>query len=348
MVFGLEEYIVNPYLRALVIIALIFVVLKIFVFIMQKVILKATAKTKTEIDDKLVNRMSSPFTILIILIGLKIAILELPLPEGLITVFSKVILSFVLLIIAYLAYLIVDLVLLGFLQKVMQRVSKHTGQALFSLFQGVIKVIVFAIAILYILEIWGIEIAPFLAGLGIAGIAIAFAMQDSLSNIFGGISIILDKSIKVGDLVYLDADTKGKVVKIGLRSTWIRTFDNELMIIPNGKVASNKIQNVALPEPKSRVVVPFGVAYGSDVDKVKKIVLEEIKKVKHFEKNPEPAIRFLEMDDSSLNFKAYFYVDSFENRLESIDEANTRIYNILKKNGIEIPFPQMDVNLKKK
>jgi len=347
MVFGFEEYIANPYLRALAIVALIFVVLKVFVFIMQKVILRITAKTKNEVDDKLINKMSPPFTILIILIGLKIALLELPLPEGLVPILSKMIISFVLLIVAYIVYLVVDLVLLGILQKVMNRVSKHTGQALFSLFQGVIKVIVFAIAILYILDIWGVEVGPFLAGLGIAGIAIAFAMQDSLSNIFGGISMILDKSIKVGDLVYLDSSTKGKVVKIGLRSTWIRTFDNELMIVPNGKVAADKIQNVALPEPKTRVVVQFGVAYGSDVDKVKKLVLVEIKKLKHFVDDPEPAVRFLEMAESSLDFKVYFYVDSFENKLVSVDEANTRIYNILNKNKIEIPFPQRDIHMKK-
>jgi len=347
MIFGLENYISNPWLRALTVIVMIFVVLKIIVFVIQKIILKVTSKTKNKIDGELVNRMSSPFTILIILIGLRIALLELQFSDELVLVFSKILFSFILLVVAYLAYLIVDLVLLGILQKVMLRVSKYTGQALFSLFQGIIKVVVFAIAIIYILQIWGIEIGPFLAGAGIAGIAVAFAMQESLSNIFGGVSMILDKSIKVGDLVYLDSDTKGKVVKIGLRSTWIRTFDNELMIVPNGKVASNKIQNVALPEPKTRIVVPFSVAYGSDVNEVKKLVLTEIKKLKYFVDNPAPAVRFLEMGDSSLNFKAYLYIDSFENKLISVDEANTRIYNILNKNKIEIPFPQRDVHIKK-
>ena len=125
------------------------------------------------------------------------------------------------------------------------------------------------------------------------------------------------------------------------------TFDNELMIVPNGKVASNKIQNVALPEPKIRIVVQFSVAYGSNVEKVKKLVLGEIKKLKYFVDGPAPKVRFLEMGDSSLNFKAYFYIDSFEYKLLSVDEANTRIYNILNKNKIEIPFPQRDVHIKK-
>lgn len=158
--------------------------------------------------------------------------------------------------------------------------------------------------------------------------------------------MILDKSIKVGDLIYLDADTRGKVLAIGLRSTRILTFDNELIIVPNSKVADSKIQNIAEPDPKARVVIPFSVEYGSDVNKVKKIVLAEIKKVEHFIAEPEPIVRFIEMGQSSLNFKAYFYVDSFEFRWAAIDESNTRIYNLLNKAGIGIPFPQMDVHLK--
>ena len=145
----------------------------------------------------------------------------------------------------------------------------------------------------------------------------------------------------------MENNVKGKIEKIGLRSTKIRTFDNEWIIIPNTKLAESQIQNVALPEPKSRVVIPFGVAYGTNIEKVKKIIMKEIKSIKNAVDNPEPSIRFDEMGNSSLNFKAYFHVSSFEHRWESIDEANTKIYNALNKAGIEIPFPQMDVHLKK-
>ena len=113
-------------------------------------------------------------------------------------------------------------------------------------------------------------------------------------------------------------------------------------------VHGQKIQNVAEPEPKTRVVIPFGVAYGSNVSKVKKIVITELNKIENFIANPEPIVRFTEMANSSLNFKAYFYVDSFENKWKAIDEANTLIYNALNKNKISIPFPQLDINIKEK
>ena len=125
------------------------------------------------------------------------------------------------------------------------------------------------------------------------------------------------------------------------------TFDNEIIIVPNGKLAESNIHNIAKPEPKSRVVIPFGVAYGSDIEKVRKIVMEEIKKIIGFIDDPEPVVRFIEMANSSLNFKAYFFVDSFEKRFNAIDEANTKIYNALNKAKISIPFPQVDVHLKK-
>ena len=202
---------------------------------------------------------------------------------------------------------------------------------------------------MYLLSVWGIEILPLLGALGVAGIAIALALQPVLANIFSGASMILDKTISKGDLVYLDSQTRGKILKVGMRSTKLITFDNELVIVPNTKLAESIIQNVALPEPKTRVVVPFGVAYGSDVTKVKKIVLKEIISMKDIllDGDHDPVVRFLEMADSSLNFKAYFYVPSFENRANALDEANTKIYNALNKAKIEIPFPQMDIHLKK-
>ncbi|MCH7568817.1 MAG: mechanosensitive ion channel family protein [Nanoarchaeota archaeon] len=347
MVFGLENYIVNPYLRSLVILVLVFIVLKIVIFIIEKVILRFTAKTKTNIDDIFVKKASRPVTAIVLLIGLRIAIEELPLSETVEGVISKLIFSSIVIAFAFIVYLFVDIVLFVALKKTIRGESSAVRESLMSLIHSVLKVILVVLAGLYVLDIWGIEIGPFLAGLGIAGIAIAFAMQSSLSNIFGGVSMILDKTIKVGDLVYLDSETKGRILNIGLRSTRILTFDNELIIMPNSKIADSKVQNIGEPEPKSRVIIPFGVAYGSDIEKVKKIVLAEIKKVKHFVPNPEPKIRFLEMADSSLNLKAYFYVDSFEHRFDAIDESNTRIYNALNKNKIEIPFPQRDVHIKK-
>ena len=342
-----EQYITNPYLRAFVIFILVFLGIRIALFILEKISLKITSKTKTELDDKLLKKCSMPLTIIAFLISLRITINEVLFQEHVEMMLSNVISSLLVIIFAYLVYVVVDLIVINFLKKIASRTKSQIDDTIISLFHSVLNIALVVISLLYILDLWGVQVTPLLAGLGIAGLAIALALQPILSNIFAGASMILDHSVRVKDLVYLDQQTKGKVERIGLRSTRIRTFDNELLIIPNTKLSESIIQNVALPEPKSRVVIKFGVCYGSEIEKVKKIIIKEIKKIKLVSKEPEPLVRFLEMADSSLNFKVYFYVDSFEDRFTAIDEANTVIYNTLNKNNLEIPFPQMDVHVKK-
>jgi MscS family membrane protein len=340
-----EQYIANDYLRTGLILLAVFVVLRFIIWIIQKVFVQLTSKTKTDIDDIIVEKSSKPITILVFLIGVRIALGELPLEESLMAMFVNVLYTMIAITFSYLAFVVVNLIFMRGMKKVTAHTESDLDDSLVNLLNGVIKVVWFILTLLYLLDMWGIEIGPFLAGLGIGGLALAFALQSSLANIFAGISIILDKTIKIGDIVTLDDGTSGEVFTIGLRSTRIKSFDNEIMILPNSKVADSKIQNITLPEPKSRVVIPFGVAYGADVDQVKKIVIKEIKTVKNAVKKEEPIVRFLEMGDSSINFKVYFNVDSYKHRANAIDEANTKIYNALNKAKIEIPFPQMDVHL---
>jgi len=344
----LEELISNDYLRAFVLLVVLLFVIRTFLYALKKVFVKLTSKTKTDLDDKLVAKSSTPLTVLAFLISVVFSIQELNMGNSLEEVIINFFNSLIIANVAVLVYVFIDVLVIAALKKAANKTKAELDDSLISLFHSTLKVALFIITALYILSTWGVEITPLLAGLGIAGLAVALALQPILSNIFSGASMVLDHSVRVGDLVYLDQQTKGEIEKVGLRSTRLRTFDNELIIIPNNKLADSMIQNVALPEPKSRVVIPFSVAYGSDIDKVKKLILSEIKKIKDVEKDPEPLVRFLEMGSSSLNFKAYFYVNTYEKRFAAIDESNTRIYNTLNKAKIEIPFPQIDVHLKKK
>ncbi len=337
----------NQYLRAIVIFAAVTILLRIFLALVIRIFTKLSSRTKTDLDDLLINKASIPLTIISGIIGLQLGLYELQLSENFSIILDRIIYSVYVILFGYIAYAILDLFLVRVWDIFLRKSRIRLDKSLTSIIHGFLRIVFIGLAILYLLDLWGIEIGPLLAGLGIAGLAVALALQPTLANVFSGLSLIMDKSIKVGDLVYLDANTKGIIDKIGVRSTRIKTFDNEWIIIPNTKLAESQIQNVALPEPKSRVVIPFSVAYGSDIEKVKKIVMKEILTIKNLEKDPEPMVRFLEMADSALLFKAYFYVDTYDNRFGAIDEANTKIYNTLRKNKIEIPFPQMDVHLKK-
>ena len=346
--FGAYIGIENEYLRAFVVFAVSLIVLRLGLGILTYIFTKATSKTKTDLDDIIVQKSSLPLLLFSFALALLVTLSELTLREGVYSLLRNGVFTLMAVSIGMLIYFVIDLALFRGLKKLSMRTKSEMDDNIISLVHGSVKVALFVLAAIYILDIWGIEIGPFLAGLGIAGIAIALALQPILSNIFSGISVILDKSVRVNDLIYLGTDAKGKILKVGLRSTKIRTFDNELIIVPNNTLASSMIQNVALPDPKTRATVSFSVVYGSSIEKVKKIVLKELKTIKDLDESEDITIRFIEMGDSSLNFKAYFYVDSLENKWSAIDEANTKIYNALNKNGIVIPFPQMDIHLKKK
>ena len=343
----LEGYISNDYVKALVIFVIVFVIIRLAIFVFYKVLPVFTRKTKTSLDDEILKKASMPLTFLAILIGIRFAIEEIYLKEGINQIVEKVIFSLIIIFVAVLVYEIINsLIVVGY-RDFGRRVHGKVNESLLQFFHSMLVVISFILTFLVVLASWGVEIGPLLAGLGVAGIAIAFALQSTLSNVFGGISMILDRSISVGDLIDLGDGTKGHVVKINLRSTKVNTLDNEMIIVPNSKLSDSNIKNLALPDPATRVVVPFSVAYGSDVAQVKKLILGEIAKVKNAVKDKGVIVRFMEMADSSLNFKAYFYVNSYDDISDSLDDANTRIYNALNKAGISIPFPQMDVNLKK-
>ena len=335
----------NVYLGALISFGIYLVVIGILAFVLKKIFLKITLKTKTDLDDLLVQKLNKPILVLLFLTGLRFSLERISIEGSLDTLFG-IVSSFIVIGVIYFFYVIFDLSFSRAWIRLAKKTKRKPNDALIQLTNISLKIVLVILGLIYILNLWGVEVAPLLAGVGIGGIAIAFALQNSLGNIFGGISIILDKSIRVGDFLTLENGTSGKVTQVGLRSTKILTRDNESLIVPNSKLSESIIHNVAMPEPKSRVIVPFSVAYGSDIEQVKKIVMNEIKKIEWFVGDLAPFVRFIEMGDSSLKFKTYFFVSSFDVKLDATDEANTRIYNALNKAGIEIPFPQLDLHIK--
>lgn len=342
-----EEYIGNEYLRAGAIFIGVFLVVRILLFVLTRIIPVFTAKTKTDLDDVLLKKISMPLTVLAVLVGFRIALGEFNIVEGVFVTIDGIFMTLIILAASVIVYYVVDAVVTIGYRDFGKKIKGKVNESLLQFFHSLLKIIVMVGAFLVVLASWGIEIGPLLAGLGVAGIAIAFALQSTLANVFGGISMLLDRSINVGDVVELDDGTRGHIDKINLRSTKIRTFNNKLMIVPNGKLSESNIKNVALPGPETRVVVDFGVAYGSDVSKVKKIVAKELTKIKGYFKDKGVVVRMMKMADSALEFKAYFYMENFEDILTATDEANCRIYDALNKAKITIPFPQMDVHLKK-
>ncbi len=220
---------------------------------------------------------------------------------------------------------------------------------LVELLELVIRYVVWFAAIMAILKVFQIDITPLLAGAGIAGLAVALAAQDIISNFFGGAIITADKPFKVGDRIRVD-NYYGDVISVGTRSTRIKTLDYQIVTIPNNKLTSNVIINYSEPDPKLRLTIPVSVAYGTDPLRVKKILLEiaddTIKNTEYLIADPAPAVFFSEFAASSLNFTLKVWMKKYNLPDEASDAINCRIAERFAKEGIEIPFPQMDVHMR--
>jgi MscS family membrane protein len=221
---------------------------------------------------------------------------------------------------------------------------------LIDLLELVIRYVIWFAALMAILKVFEIDVTPLLAGAGIAGIAVALAAQDFISNFFGGAIITVDKPFKVGDRIKVD-DYYGDVISVGTRSTRIKTLDYQIVTIPNNKLTTNIIINYSEPDPKLRITIPITVAYGSDPLRVKKILLDiahdAIKNTEYFLEDPAPTVFFEEFAESSLNFVLKIWMRKYNLPDEAKDSINCRIAERFTREAIEIPFPQMDVHMKK-
>lgn len=336
-------YLQNQYIVSALILVGAVILAKIILFVFKKYVKKIAAKTKSKVDDMVIERTEKPLSYLIIAYGFKWAIFNLGINGVIIKIVNSVMALVFLLVIVRVIDIFVEAWGMTFAKKTKTRLD----DVLLPVIHKAVRVVFVIIAFMWILRIWEVDITPYLAGAGIAGLVLGMALQDSLKNVFGGISLILDKTYKVGDKIKLDNDTVGTIHDIGLRSTKLITFDNEVVYIPNGYLANTKVQNYSRPTPIVRVKVDFGVAYGSNVGKVKRVILEVLKKNKGILDEPAPDVQFIEMGESALLFRALFWVERWDLAWDRKVEMTESIYNALNKAEINIPFPTRTIYLKK-
>lgn len=182
------------------------------------------------------------------------------------------------------------------------------------------------------------DVTAFLAGLGILGFTIGFALQNIMQNFVSGIILLVQQPFKVGHVVGI-AGYDGTVLKIGLRTTEMKTLDGRIVFLPNGDVLAQPIVNYTRADLR-RVELPIGVAYDSDTEVIRAIILDELKNVKGYVQTPEPLVVFHTFGASSIDLTVYFWDDtSVASPPAAKDEALTRIHQAFKKSNIEVPYP---------
>ena len=213
------------------------------------------------------------------------------------------------------------------------------------LFDGVVKVVAFMLAIYFILLTWGVHPTGLVTSLGIGGLVLGIAAKDSLSNVFAGMFLLADAPYVKGDYVNLESGERGYIDKVGLRSTRILTRDDIEIIVPNSVIATSKVINESGgPKEHERIRVNIGVGYDTDIDKVEKLLIDIAKSNERVCKEPLPRVRFREFGPSSLNLQLMFWIDFPADRGKTVHEINKEILVCFRKHNIDIPYPQMTLH----
>jgi small-conductance mechanosensitive channel len=334
----------NNYLKAATLLVVSLVAAKIADWLINRVLAAWARKSRTDLDDRLLALLHRPIFVSVVLLGLWLAVQQLALPGYLESFLLRVFRTLAILIWMVFGFR-ASALLIELLGSLEGRVSLIEGRTL-SLFEKTAKIVLMGAAVYFVFLSWGIDVGALLVTGGIAGIAIGFAAKDTLANLFSGMFILADTPYEVGDFIVLDSGERGRVSQIGLRSTRLLTRDDIEITIPNAVIANSKITNESGgPWPKERVRVPVGVAYGSDIDQVRQVLLEIAQAQPNIDGDPEPRVRFRAFGDSALNLELQGWIHEPVLRGRVIDALNTEIYKRFAAEGIEIPYPKRDVYL---
>jgi len=337
----LKDYV---YLQALVIALVALVLAKLAEWLILRSLARLTRRTRSDVDDRLIELLQRPLFYSIFLAGLGMALRVVKLPEPFAFLCTGLLTTAVVLIWTAFAVRFAGL-MLGWMGRRPKRFPM-VQPATFPLFDSAAKLVLIGIALYFVLLSWQVNVSGWIASAGIIGLAVGLAAQETLANLFAGLSILTDAPYKVGDTIVLEGGERGEVVKIGLRSTRILTRDDIEVTVPNSMIANSKILNETGGPSVQRLRIPFGVAYGSDVDQVKHVIEGMARTDPQLCRDPQPWVQFSGFGDSSLHFELRCWIDRPDRRGRVIDGLNTQIYKTLRREGIEIPFPKRDLYVK--
>lgn len=312
-------------------------------FIVLSRLRSISAHTTWVWDDILVNALRRIILLAFILAGISLAISCLPYTEEIIGRWQKIIKVLI---------VIVFTVFFARLAKgLVSSYNKKAGGALpaTSILTNLSTMVILIFGVLVALQSVGISVTPILTALGIGGLAVALALQDTLSNLFSGLQILLAKQIRPGDYIKLDSGETGLVTDITWRNTTIQAIANNIFVIPNSKMANTIVTNYNLPEKELSVIVEMSVSYTCDLQKVEKVVIETAKQLLQSSMLSvaafEPVVRFHTFADSGINFSVVLRAKEFPNQFLLKHEFIKAIHERFKKENIEIPFPQRVVHM---
>jgi small-conductance mechanosensitive channel len=343
----LEFFSDQPWIQGGAIFLITFIFASLTSWVIFRVLKFLTSKTKSYLDDRLLNIARPPIYYSLVITGFSTAVKIMPLADSLT---DKLIYGF-----KTIGVLIWMTALIRASKIILQQLAWGGGKnqhrliqpQTLPLFDNLSKLLIVAVAGYVMFQIWGIDMTAWVASAGIMGLAVSFAAKDTLANLFSGVFILADSPYKIGDYIVLDDGQRGKVTHIGLRSTRLITRDDVEVTVPNSIMGNSKVTNQSGgPHPKFRIRVKVGVAYGSDTDQVREILMDIATNESLVVSSPEPRIRFRRFGESSLDFELLCWIEDPELRGRTLDKLNDAVYKQFNENDVEIPYNKQDIYIK--
>jgi MscS family membrane protein len=320
---------------------------KLFYLISKHVLKQLTKKTKTNLDDIIVEHLEKPVIFLIFILGFYYAYTSMQFSPAVLKYFSDALHVMIIALIAWVLISLVDAFIIYYAEPMAAKTKSDLDDHLIPIVRRVVRIVLIIISAILIISTFGVNVSSLIAGVGIGGLAIALAAQDLLSNFFGGMAILSDKPFKIGDRIKLDDKTDGIVKRIGTRSTVIETFAGTEIVMPNSKVANSILENVSR-EKHRRIVLHLGLEYKTPTAKLDRacaIVKEVIKANKNT--TDEVTASFESFGESELKFTVIYWMKDLNKYFDTLHDVNMGIKKKFEKEKIEFAFPTRTIHLKK-
>lgn len=319
---------------------------RILDFFIKKYFKAIANKTKSKIDDILVNSIEKPFFMFVFVLGLYSGFYILAFPAGFSNIFEKLMSTLLIFAVSWFFINLVDQAIISYLEPLTKKSESELDDHLVPLLRKLVRSALVVIAVIMVMSDLGFDVASIIAGLGIGGLAFALAAKDLLANLFGGVAIILDKSFGINQRIKVQG-VDGKVKQIGLRTTVIESFDGTKLTIPNSKIADSIIENVS-HEQARKISITLGVSCDTSNKKIEQYIKKLKKSIDaHPNVKDKTVVRFDSFGDFTLNIIVVYWISALSEVGQTKHEINMLIKDETEKLGIDTPYPTQTVNIKK-
>jgi small-conductance mechanosensitive channel len=334
-------------LGALLVFGLFYLLSRLVRYLLSSWVTRFTRFTSSDLDDRILRRVTHPLSLLVSMAGVYYALDSLTLPAKLHVVCVGAIFIANVAIVTNIAYRVVDVLLTWYASRFAEQERGGLDRQLIPLAEKLATIFLVVTAMIVVLKHFNYDILSLVTALGIGSLAIGLAAKDTLANMISGFTLMIDRPFRIGDRVQLSPSQWGDVMDIGLRSTKIKAPDNTLLIIPNATLCNSNLVNLAFPEPRVKGRIDLGVAYGSDVARVKGLLTELSLKEPEVLRDPPPEAFFVSFGDSALRLSLFFWVADYTDLFAVTDRINSLILTTFRREGIDIPFPITTVRIEK-